>query len=264
MKAPDLLVRQVMSVVIAKFPDNPSSSHRNAMVSFCALMKKLYGIGRKPDTRSRDRLTSWAQSNFALWREADFAASAPPLWGPLFWRLMLRCARLYKRKRRWKFSAWLESLMYLLPCKKCAKHYRRMLQSSTGKWKRVKTAADCVGYISWMQRTVKLRVQKEGKIYSLTTFKREEPWGATDANAEKNPTTRKKNRGAKKGRSAVRTAVRTANRTTHHTTPMIQNEGREKATRNIRTRNTSTRNRNASELSAWYGAISGVGANFFG
>lgn len=257
MKAPDLLVRQVMSVVIAKFPDNPSSSHRNAMVSFCALMKKLYGIGRKPDTRSRDRLTSWAQSNFALWREADFAASAPPLWGPLFWRLMLRCARLYKRKRRLKFSAWLESLMYLLPCKKCAKHYRHMLQSSIGKWQRVKTAADCVAYISWMQRTVKRRVQKEGKIYSLTTLKKEEPWGATDVNAEKNPATRRKSRGARKCRS-------TTARTTHHTTRMIQNEGREKSTRNIPTKNTrNTRNRNASELSAWYGAISGVGANFF-
>ena len=286
MKAPDRLVRRVVSVIIAKYPDSPSSSHRRAMESFCQLAKKLYGLRPKPDTRSRDSLTRWGQSSFSLWKEADFAASSPPLWGPIFWSFMLRTARLYTRKRRRKFSAWLDSLMYLLPCKKCAKHYRLMLKSSIKKWQRAKKADDLVAYIAWMQRTVKRRVQKEEKLLSPLTLKRPEPWGVKDANnsfehgvVRRKPDPPRKKLGTVKklAREPVRAQGKAQGKAqrkvpeNRRATRNTQNI----ATRNIATQNTatstrstrntrSTRSPNASRLDEWYGAISGVGANFFG
>lgn len=278
MKTPDRLVRQVVSIIIAKYPDNPSPSHRRAMVSFCLLVKKLYGLRPKPDTRSRDRLTSWGQSSFSLWREADFAASTPPLWGPIFWTFMMRTAHLYTPKHRSKFSAWLDSLMYLLPCKKCAKHYRLMLKTSIKKWRRAKTANDLVAYIAWMRNTVKRRVQKEEKLLSPLTLKRHEPWGAKDAKRSFGHGVARRNLRKEAAKGVAKGVVDQGDRrATRNIAAIATRNIATIATRNIATRNTattatrstrniatrSTRNRNASRLDEWYGAISGAGASPF-
>jgi hypothetical protein len=178
--------------------------------------------------------------------------------------------------------------MYLLPCKKCAKHYRLMLKSSIQQWQRTKTADDFVGYIAWMQRTVKRRVQKEEKILSLLTLKRHEPWGAKDANTSlARWAVRRKAQGthpavAVKGRErglevrddrrATRNAAARNIATRNAAARNIATRNaaarntvtRSTATRNTATRSTrSTRNQNVSRLDEWYGAISGVGANPF-
>ena len=254
MKRPDLLIRQTTSILIAKFPSSPSGRERNAMRAYMALMDKLFGLGSKPNTKSRDRLTDWAQPRFALWRNADYAATSPSLWGPLFWRLMLRCARKYKRSRRAKYSAWLDSLIYLLPCRDCAKHYRRMLESSLNKWKRVRNASDLVKYITWMQGTVRRRVQEEEKILSPATFKKEstEPtWSARGASSVvKNVLARRVVR--KRAPIRLNTVNIATNTTTINTNAST-----------VENMIASARNRKGSRLGGWYGATSGVvGASF--
>lgn len=255
MKRPDLLVRQTTSILIAKFPSSPTTRQRRAMRAYLLLMNKLFGVGRDPNTKSRNRLTDWAEPHFELWRNADFAATSPSLWGPLFWRLMLRCARMYKRKRRAKYSAWLDSLIYLLPCKDCAKHYRRMLESSISKWERVRSADDLVQYISWMQSTVRRRVQGEEKKLSPATFKTKSTWSVRDVSSvtARRPPTRRD------GRRRIPARLNTTANMVTRTTNMNINTNASIVANMI----TSARNRNGSRLGGWYGATSGAaGASF--
>ena len=176
--ATDSLVNYAASLVLAKYPTYPERYHRRSAHDFFKLLSKLFGLAdTKPDTRSRDSLTHWAINNFHVWRNADYAASSPKKWGPYMWRLMFACANLYTPEHRQLFRAWLKSLRYLLPCLKCAQHYRRMLTSSKHRWKSVQTGADLVEYIEWMHNKVKRRVQKERKFLSRTKYKNIfEPW----------------------------------------------------------------------------------------
>jgi hypothetical protein len=168
----DLVVRFAASVVLAKFPDRPEYEHMRSAKDFFSLLSKLFGLAKtKPDTRSRDHLTSWAMSNFLVWRDADYAAASPKRWGPYMWSLMLRCAQAYTPRRRTQFRAWLKSLRYLLPCLKCAGHYKRMLANSKSKWKRVRTSTQFVDYVEWMRAKVRRRVQTEQKLLSRRKYK---------------------------------------------------------------------------------------------
>jgi hypothetical protein len=232
------------------------------MRSNLKLMDNLFGVGADPKTKSRDRLTDWAQSNFKLWKDADYTATSPSMWGPLFWRLMLRCASMYTRKRRNKYSAWLDSFIYLLPCKTCARHYRRMLQSSLSKWKGVRRSDDLVEYITWMQSTVRRRLQGEGKKISPAKLKTKPTWHARDAISAM--ATRLRTRRVTRGISHTR-VTRGVNPTRQNTmVNMVTN------TTNINTSASAvtnmvanTRNRNGSRLGGWYGVTSvGAGANY--
>jgi hypothetical protein len=173
----DSLVSYAASVVLAAYPSHPQRYHRRSAKYFFKLLFKLFGLADgKPDTRSRDSLTMWGFNNFEVWRNADYAASSPKRWGPHMWRLMFACANLYTPEHRDLFRAWLKSLRYLLPCVKCAGHYRRMLSGSKDKWKLVSTNTELVEYIAWMHAKVKRRVQKERKFLSRTKYKNIEPW----------------------------------------------------------------------------------------
>jgi hypothetical protein len=178
---PDAVVRYGASIVIAKYPDGPNQTQRQAATDFMALLAKLFGLARnKPDTRSRTTLTAWAQSNFRVWTQADYAAGSPSRWGPHLWRLMFRCANRYTTERRGLFWAWMRSLRYMLPCEKCAEHYRRMLDRSHKKWRRVKKSSQLTRYFKWMQRTVRRRVRNERKkIYFGSKHKKEWPGTTT-------------------------------------------------------------------------------------
>lgn len=268
MKRPDLLVRQTTSIVISKFPSTPSTRERRAMHAYLTLMHKLFKVGPEPNTKSRNHLTDWAQRNFSLWKDADYAATSPSKWGPLFWSLMLRCARLYTRKRRNKYSDWLDSLIYLLPCKNCARHYRRMLESSLGRWKRVRNSDDLVEYITWMQSTVRRRLQGEEKKLSPTSFKTKSTWPAQRAISAMATRLRTRQVTSQATRGRSRTQV------TRGTSPTISPTHRN-AIVNMVTKDTntsgsavtnmvaSTRNLNGSRLGGWYGGTSaGVGANY--
>jgi hypothetical protein len=272
MKRPDLLVRQTTSIVISKFPSTPSTRERRAMHAYLTLMHKLFKVGPEPNTKSRDHLTDWAQRNFSLWKDADYAATSPSKWGPLFWSLMLRCARLYTRKRRNKYSDWLDSLIYLLPCKNCARHYRRMLESSLGRWKRVRNSDDLVEYITWMQSTVRRRLQGEEKKLSPTSFKTKSTWPAQRAISAM--ATRLRTRQVTSQATSQATRGRSLTQVTRGTSPTISPTHRN-AIVNMVTKDTntsgsavtnmvaSTRNRNGSRLGGWYGGTSaGVGANY--
>jgi len=164
MKAPSSVVRYAASIIIAKYPDKPDEPQRRAVTDFMALLSKLFGLARSdPDTQSRDALTAWGQANFRVWLNADFAAASPVRWGPHMWRLMFKCAKRYTRKRRRMFWSWIQSLRYILPCSKCAWHFRRMLSTSYHKWQRVRKGAHLTRYFRWMKNTVRKRVRQERK-----------------------------------------------------------------------------------------------------
>jgi hypothetical protein len=180
----DSVVSNAMSIVIAKYPDQPGPEHRRAMRDFTAPLIKLFGLSRSaPDTSSRNNLTDWAVANFSVWREADYIAASPRRWGPHMWNLMLRCAKYYRPKRRSMFHAWLKSLRYVLPCSKCAWHYRRMLKSSSKRWKKVKRSSHLTDYIQWMRRQVQRRVQSEQK--KIYYGSKSGPWGITTTTTRK-------------------------------------------------------------------------------
>lgn len=187
--APDSVVKNAMSIVIAKYPDRPAPEHRKAMRDFTAPLTKLFGLARSsPDTSSRNNLTDWAVANFTVWREADYIAASPKRWGPHMWSLMLRCAKYYTPKRRSMFHAWLKSLRYVLPCSKCARHYRRMLYDSSKRWKKVKRSSHLTDYIQWMRRQVRRRVQSEQK--KIYFGSKNGPWGTTTATRKKSTSIR--------------------------------------------------------------------------
>jgi hypothetical protein len=168
----DNVVEYAASVVLAAYPDDPEWKHRRSARDFFRLLSKLFGLASsKPDVRSRGRLTSWGMSSFDVWRDADYAASSPKKWGPHMWRLMFKCAELYTPEHRGLFRAWLKSLRYLLPCMKCAGHYKRMLTASKAKWKSVTTSEELVKYIEWMHAKVARRVRLERKFLSRTKYK---------------------------------------------------------------------------------------------
>jgi hypothetical protein len=161
---PDSVIRYAVSCVIAKYPDRPTTTQRDAVVDFMALPSKLFGLARsRPDTQSRTALTAWAQENFSVWAQADYAAASPARWGPYMWRLMFRCAAKYTHKRRGLYWAWLKSLQYMLPCSKCAWHFRRMLLNSYRKWRHVKSRKHMTRYVKWMHSKVRRRVHRERK-----------------------------------------------------------------------------------------------------
>ena len=185
---PDAVVKDGASIVIAKYPDKPNQAQRKAVADFMALLSRLFGLSRnKPDTRSRTALTAWAQSNFQVWKEADYAAGSPARWGPHLWRLMFRCANRYTKERRRLFWAWIKSLRHILPCAKCAWHFRHMLSRSHKKWRRVKKSSHLTRYFKWMQGTVRRRVRNERKkIYSDS----KKGWQGTTTTHRGNTTTR--------------------------------------------------------------------------
>ena len=164
MKAPSSAVRKAASIVIAKYPDNPTDAQRRAVTDFMALLSKLFGLARtNPNNQSRDALTRWGQANFRVWVNADFAAASPMRWGPHMWRLMFKCAKRYTHTRRRIFWNWIQSLRYILPCSKCALHFRRMLSASHDKWQSVEKSSHLTRYFQWMRNTVRKRVLKERK-----------------------------------------------------------------------------------------------------
>lgn len=161
---PDTVVRYAVSCVIAKYPDRPTAAQREAVADFMALPSELFGLARTtPNVQSRNTLTAWAQANFSVWSNADYAAASPARWGPHMWRLMFRCAERYTNKRRGMYWAWLKSLRYMLPCSKCAWHFKHMLFDSYRKWRRVKSSKHLTRYIKWMHAKVRKRVQRERK-----------------------------------------------------------------------------------------------------
>lgn len=166
-----------LSVFVAQYPEKTP----NVMGMFLC-MRSLLNIlasGKAPGVfrnrienplpiracRSRSALTAWllGMRKIPLWFRAQDFLDTPDRWGPHVWNLLHEIAPFYTPQLKPVFYQFLSSLPDVLPCKECAKHFKRLLAKNKHTWGRVKHVGHCEKFISGLHSQVTARVQREKK-----------------------------------------------------------------------------------------------------
>lgn len=155
-------VERALSIFIAKYPNHATLKTKSAISAFVLAVNRIYKTHlTAPHADTRDDLTSWAQSQFVLWEEADQVVESPKLWGPIMWDFLFDISNRYRDSMYREYSMLFVSLVHLLPCKECAAHFKKMFSKNLHRWHQVRTQTDCTNFVQWMRDTIKVRVDKK-------------------------------------------------------------------------------------------------------